>query len=483
MTIRNKLTSLFFVLLGLIFILVICLITTLYLQRQYFLYYVDIQKSLTLLESIIQNVSFQRLYFDYYILFNDEKDKENFTAISDRIKNLYDEYKKSNEGKNLFLKYQAMTEVANRVFDESKRERKVSIAMTEFLPKYEIVLTELENQRQKHNEEKMKLERTVTLLTIVSWVISIAVILVACFIIVTFGVRIYRSLTRSLRVIIDFAHTLSRGEYRNIFYSTDDEFAEVISVFNYMVQNLKTLQAQIIQMDRLSNIGQLAGGIAHELNNPLVGVLGQAQILLEKLPADSPLREHVEKIERAARRCKENVGKLLQFSRQKEYEYTEVDMNELIKNVLFIADSELKEHDIQVITMFSNDLPMLSLSIPHMQQALLNIVNNAIQAMSENTNKRILYIKTYTVTSEENNKLSKYIAVEFQDTGCGIEKQNLTSVFEPFFTTKDRNKFAGMGLAITKDIILHHKGKISVFSEGINKGAKFTIYLPCHEDK
>lgn len=480
MTIKNKLTSLFFVLLGIIFVTVIWLIMSLYLQRKYFLEYVQTQEKLTLIENIIRNVSFQRLYFDYYILFGEEKDKENFVTLTDRVKTYYNETVDTKDV--LYSDYIDMVETANKVFNEKKHEKKVVIAMTEFLPKYEDLINKLRQQENRYNKHKKNLEGLVSTLTITSFIISIIVVLLALFVITQYGVRIYRSVTSSLRVIRDFAHTLSKGEYKNITYKTDDEFSDVISAFNYMVESLKKLQAQIIQMDRLSNIGQLAGGIAHELNNPLVGVLGQAQILLEKLPADSPLREHVEKIERAAQRCKESVSKLLRFSRQKEYEYTEVDVNEIIRNVLFIADSELKANNIEVVTMFANTLPKLKLSVPHLQQAFLNIVNNAIQAMSEMHNKRILYIKTYMTKIEENDKLKSYIVVEIQDTGCGIEKQNLSLIFEPFFTTKDRNKFAGMGLAITKDIILHHKGKINVFSEGINKGAKFTIYLPCYED-
>lgn len=480
MTIKSKLTFLFFVLVGIIIVTVTWLVSSLYLQRKYFLSYVQTQEKLTFIENIIQDVSFQRLYFDYYILFGEEKDKENFLAISNRVKNLCKEAFGMQD--SIYLSYIDVIETANKTFNETKHENKVAIATTEFLPKYENLINLLRQQERNYSKHKKNLERLVSTLNIASFIISFIVIFVAVIMITKYGVRIYRAVMRSLNVIRKFAQILSQGEYKTITYRTDDEFADVISAFNHMVESLKNLQAQIIQMDRLSNIGQLAGGIAHELNNPLVGVLGQAQILLEKLPKDSPLREHVEKIERAAQRCKESVSKLLQFSRQKEYEYTEVDINEVVKNVLFIADSELKANNIEVITLFSNNLPKLRLSVPHMQQAFLNIVNNAIQAMAEKVNKKVLYIKSYMIKEEKDNKLNPYVVVEFQDTGCGIEKQNLNLIFEPFFTTKDRNKFAGMGLAITRDIILHHKGKISVFSEGVNKGAKFTIYLPCHEN-
>lgn len=226
-------------------------------------------------------------------------------------------------------------------------------------------------------------------------------------------------------------------------------------------------------MDRLSNIGQLAGGIAHELNNPLVGVLGQAQILLEKVGPD--LKEHVERIERSAQRCRDSVAKLLQFSRQKHYEYTLENINEVIENTLFIADSELKAHNIEVVKEFADNLPKVKISLPHIQQAFLNIVNNAIQAIMQNVSDRnVFYIRTWLCKIET----SSYVCVEFRDTGCGIEYSNINKIFEPLFTTKDKNKFAGVGLSITRDIISHHKGKIEVYSEGKNKGASFFIYLP-----
>ncbi|MEM4368372.1 MAG: ATP-binding protein, partial [Candidatus Anstonellales archaeon] len=210
-------------------------------------------------------------------------------------------------------------------------------------------------------------------------------------------------------------------------------------------------------------------------------------ILLEKLPEDSPLREHVLKIERAALRCRESVSTLLKFSRQKEYEYTETDVNEIIRSVLFIADSELKAYNIKVKNFFDENLPKVKVSVPHIQQAVLNIINNSIQAIAENKeslSENFINIKTYLVELEdEDDKHKKYVAMEFQDSGCGIEKENFKLIFEPFFTTKNKNRFAGMGLSITKDIIFHHKGKITVMSEGKGKGATFIIYLPLSKDE
>lgn len=480
MKIKTKLTLIFSFFITLIILLTICLISCLFLQRIYFVQYVDLRDKTALIGDITQLVNSQKLHFDYYILLNEEKEKENFLMLrknSDELVNSFISKEKNDDLKDSYNQFVYLTD---KVFNEKNRERKINIAADEVLPTYESLIKKLKQQLNIYQFESKKIQNFIFLLNLFSWLLSILVIVFASIVILKYGVRIYRSLSHSLSVITKFANILSRGEYKEISETTDDEFNEVYTAFNLMVNNLKRLQTQIIQMDRLSNIGQLAGGIAHELNNPLVGVLGQAQILLEQLPQESPLRVHIEKIERAAKRCREIVAKLLQFSRQKEYEYTESDINEVVQNVLLIADSELKAHNIEVVKMFQfAAMPKIKISVPHIQQALLNIINNAIQAMeTKNDTKNMLIIKTYTTKLEENNMSNEYVVIEIQDTGCGIEKENLNLIFEPFFTTKDREKFAGVGLTITKDIILHHKGKISVFSEGRGKGAKFTIYLP-----
>ena len=473
MIIKNKIVTIFSFFIFLLILLSICLIASMLIQREYFVKYVQARDKISLLNNILQQITSQRLHFDYYVLATDEKEKENFVLAATRIKQLIDEISDIKEKNVIQQKYIKLLSVVEKVFNQVNKEQRFSLAIQEFFPLYEDITNQLMDYISVSNKEEKKLQRYMLMINLVSVMISVIIIIFALIISANFGVKIYRSLIDPLNTIAEHTSMLAKGEYKEIKYHTGDEFDNVFSAFNRMVKDLKSLQSQIIQMDRLSNIGQLAGGIAHELNNPLVGVLGMAQILYEKLPPDSPLRNYVEKIEQAATRCRESVSRLLQFSRQKEYEYTEVDIVEVINNVLFIADSELKAQNVKVITLFSNNLPKIKVSIPHVQQALLNIINNAIQAM-ENMNTKTLQIKTYLSKDEE----TEYVCVEIQDTGCGIEKENLGLLFEPFFTTKDKNKFAGVGLAITKDIILHHKGKITVYSEGKNKGARFTIWLP-----
>ncbi len=480
-TIKNKLSLVFFLFIGLILLLIFCLVVGLLLQRVYFTNYVDVRDRISFLSNIMQSANSQKLHFDYYILLNENNEKENFLSLIPKIKKLLDEYSERTNDEELKQKYENLVNVADKVFKEKDRYKKVEIASNEFLNTYNDLINNFNDKINFYAKKDREIQKLILFLNISSWVVSTIVIMLALFIVFKYGTKLYSSIMDFLRIITDFANVLSKGEYKEINYSTDDEFQNVISTINQMVKSLKILQTQVLQMDRLSNIGQLAGGVAHELNNPLVGVLGQAQILLEKLPPDSPLRGYVEKIERAALRCRESVSRLLQFSRQREYEYTVVDINEVIDNVIFLADSELKAHNIQVVKLYGMSLPKVKISVPHIQQAILNIVNNAIQAMEHKKEEKILQIKTYLTEFEENKNIIKYIAAEFIDNGCGISKENLPLIFEPFFTTKGKKKFAGVGLSITKDIVFHHKGKISVYSEGLEKGAKFIIYLPCLE--
>ncbi len=478
MEIKTKLKVAFGVLLGIIIVVCLFWVSIVYFLRNYFTKFVLLKDEINLTTEIIQLLNRQRQIVDYYMLLHDVKEKENFDLTVPRTVELVNQWQQKESGIDILSQYNLFVEIVTKIFNEKDYDTKVKIIDEEFLPLYKNILKIVEDKSNIYTKKAHIIEKQIFQISIVSLILCIIIVVGSIFSSVIFVIKIYKALIKPLKILSEGTKLLAKGEYREINFNSKDEFCEVIKGFNWMVKNLKNFQTQILQMDRLSNIGQLAGGIAHELNNPLVGVLGQAQLLLEKLPLNSPLREHVEKIERAAKRCRESISRLLQFSRQKEYEYTLEDIHEVIKNTLFIADSELKAHNIETIINFGHDIPKIKISLPHIQQAFLNIINNAIQAMEEiNPEKpKLLQIKTY-ITKLENGS-SEYVVIEFQDTGCGIQQQFLEAIFEPYFTTKDKTKFAGVGLSITKDIILHHKGKITVYSEGVNKGAKFIIYLP-----
>ncbi len=237
-------------------------------------------------------------------------------------------------------------------------------------------------------------------------------------------------------------------------------------------QKEKYLERELIQADKMVTVGQLAGGVAHELNNPLTGVLGNAQVLLTEIPKHNPWYEDVERIYQSAKRCKEIVANLLTFSRKQEFELELVDINEVIQNTLNLCERELAVENIKVVKKFSKDLPKINVSVLQMEQVFLNLIVNARQAMAE---AGTLTISTRLVNTEDRSQ----VEVAFTDTGKGIKKEDLPKMFKPFFTTKESGKGTGLGLSVSRSIVEKHKGTIKAESEGEGKGAKFAIFLPC----
>ncbi len=236
-------------------------------------------------------------------------------------------------------------------------------------------------------------------------------------------------------------------------------------------QKGKDLERELIQADKMVTVGQLAGGVAHELNNPLTGVLGNAQVLLSEIPKHNPWYEDVERIYQSAKRCKEIVTNLLTFSRQQEFELELADINEVVQNTLSLCEHELVVENIKLVKEFGKNLPKIDVSVLQIEQVFLNLIVNARQAMPQGGT---LTISTRLVKKED----VQGIEVNFTDTGRGIKKENLSRMFKPFFTTKEKGKGTGLGLSVSQSIVEKHKGTLKVESEGEGKGAKFTIFLP-----
>ncbi|MBN1622542.1 MAG: HAMP domain-containing histidine kinase [Endomicrobiales bacterium] len=314
-----------------------------------------------------------------------------------------------------------------------------------------------------------QIEHINALSIISSIVIGITAILISMLI----GFIIFRSITHPLTVFQQGTRIIGEG---NLDYQIDikskDEIGHLADSFNNMVNNLRNLQLQIVQMDRMSSIGQLAGGVAHEINNPLTGVLGQAQLMLERLPKEDPHRRTIERIESAAQRCRSIVRALLDFAREKNYRFQPTDVNELINETLEFTKSEMHSKRIQIDKDIPDVLPDIQASSGHLQQVFLNLINNAIHAMPKGGRLSII------VSITEQNIME----ITFADTGIGIKKENVGHVFDPFFTTKEVGKGTGLGLTISYGIIKRHKGEIVVRSEGENNGAAFTIRLPISQE-
>jgi PAS domain S-box-containing protein len=239
-------------------------------------------------------------------------------------------------------------------------------------------------------------------------------------------------------------------------------------------RELKALQSQLLQAEKMSAVGRLAAGVAHEINNPLSGVLGFAQVLLQEIPEANDWREDVKKIEEGARRCKKIVSNLLTFSRQQEFNLELADIGEVIDSTLSLCENQILLENIRIIKDYEKKLPKLRINIPQMEQVFLNLITNAIQAMVQGGELNI---------STRLGNGGNSVEISFADTGKGIEKENLSKIFEPFFTTREVGKGTGLGLSVSYEILKKHNGSIRAESEGEGKGARFTVVLPVEKKR
>jgi signal transduction histidine kinase len=246
-------------------------------------------------------------------------------------------------------------------------------------------------------------------------------------------------------------------------------------------QELKTAQSQLIQSAKMAAVGQLGAGVAHELNNPLGGILGYAQFILDKLKRPEfgaedfkGCSKYLDSIEREAARCKGIVENLLKFSRRPIVAKPEaLDIAAALADTLSIIGHQLKLKNIKLTLDIKPDLFRVIGIINQLQQVFTNLILNAQQAMPESGE---LKITAYNILDEK-TKTPTQVRIEFQDTGTGIPEENLAHLFEPFFTTKLKEKGTGLGLAVSYQIIQDHKGTIEVTSQ-VGKGTTVAITLP-----
>ena len=223
---------------------------------------------------------------------------------------------------------------------------------------------------------------------------------------------------------------------------------------------------------RLAAVGEMAAGIAHEINNPLTGVLGFSQMLLENKNVPEDIKENLALIADGSQRVVEIVKRLLTFARQAKPVKAVANLNELIDNTLKLREYVLKTNNINVVTRFDPELPWVVVDPGQMQQVFLNLIVNAEQAMKKAHGKGTLTIST--------KKIYNNIRISYQDDGPGITRENLGHLFEPFFTTKEPGEGTGLGLSLSRSIILEHNGKMSVESE-FGHGATFIVEIPIIE--
>ena len=230
----------------------------------------------------------------------------------------------------------------------------------------------------------------------------------------------------------------------------------------------RQMEAQLRQADKMAAVGQLGAGVAHEINNPLTGILGYAQLMLQKTPEDHPFRRQLEVIEREAQRCKQIVINLLAYSRPADDTIILGDLQSVIGHAVELMHHQAELHNIKIDLHVPTNLPKIRLNANQLQQVFVNILANACDVMPQGGSILI---------SCGVNPESKSVRVRFSDTGPGIPENNLDRIFEPFFTTKENWRGTGLGLTVSYKIVQDHGGRIFVRNrpEG---GAEFTLDLP-----
>jgi len=297
------------------------------------------------------------------------------------------------------------------------------------------------------------------------WTILITAVVVGHF--------VSQRILRPLREIERLAKSISEGNFNKIQgIKSNDEFGSVIAAINSMSWELRNREEQLIQSKKLASIGVLTAGVAHELTNPLnnISMIAQTYTELYKKLSSEERIDFMNKVGKEAERIKKIVQNLLDFSRQRKPDLKETDINMVIEKAIKLMRNTIEISNIDVKLNFDDGLLHVFIDKHQIQQVLVNIIGNAVQAMPDGGN---LFISTRT------GKDKDFIEISVIDTGKGIPPEFLPHIFDPFFTTKGEGG-TGLGLSVSYGIIKNHKGDIRVESE-VGVGTAFIIELPVYK--
>ena len=264
-----------------------------------------------------------------------------------------------------------------------------------------------------------------------------------------------------------------------MFSKEELEFAEAIAEeCAYAIDKAMLIERQRIEYhhlavktEKLSSLGRLAAGVAHEINNPLAAILLYSTSMLKEVPHDSPHREGLEIIVHETVRCRGIIQELLEFSRERESRKMPANVNEILEKALTILDNEFRPRRVRVEKRLAAPIPEIPLDVNQMEQVFINFLVNAMEAIP---GQGVVTIKT----GEDEAKQG--VLIEIEDNGIGISEEYRDRIFEPFFSTKPKG--TGLGLTVNFGIVEKHQGQISVFSDP-GKGTRMVVWLPCEQQR
>ena len=285
-----------------------------------------------------------------------------------------------------------------------------------------------------------------------------------------------RRLTRPIEELSEATRMVGQGRFEiEVKAETGDEIGALADSFNRMAVELKDrekalkgLYGQLVQSEKMAAFGALGAGIAHEVKNPLAGILGIAQLSLRGVDGGHPLEKNLKIIEKETKRCKVIIENLLKFARQEQVEFDEVEIPQVMADALAIVDHQLGINNVKVEQELEEGIPTCKGNANQLQQVLMNLMINAQQAMGGNAG---------TVKLSARKLEQGQVELRVSDTGPGIPKEIQQKIFEPFFTTKPAGQGTGLGLSVTYGIIKDHGGEIRLESE-VGEGTTFIITLP-----
>jgi two-component system NtrC family sensor kinase len=277
---------------------------------------------------------------------------------------------------------------------------------------------------------------------------------------------------RPVAALVDGTRRVAAGDLTTMIPVTaQDELGDLAKAFNAMTQRIAETQRQLAEADKLASVGRLAAGVAHEINNPLTGVLSYASVMKKRLASDVETGADLEVIIRETIRCRDIVRQLLDFGRPTPPLRKPTDLNEVVRQAVSVVMAQLNLNKVKLALDFGQNLPRADADANQIQQVAVNLFLNAADAIGEEGGE----IRVATRRHEEGGT-GAALELSIEDTGRGIKPEDLHHIFEPFFTTKG-SRGTGLGLAVSRGIVEGHGGSIGVQSEP-GRGTRFIVRLP-----